>query len=413
MDKIKILWFSNIPLDHDIASTGSWLIALSRKIKENESYELINISWDYINKPIIINKNGILQYIFPKKYTNVSTFFYQKYQNEIIKIIDSIHPHLIHVWGVEHSWGLITSKIKFRYPILLEIQGLKGAISEQYYGDLDFKEKLKTIRIKEILKFSNIFTQKKAYQSWGKFEEQIIKNHNYISIHSNWANSKVRNINNDCTIFQNERLLRDNFYNTPKWKPNKNNTLFTSLGYVAPFKGLHVLIKALSIIREQIPSIKLNIAGNIKTSGIKTEGYIKYILFLIRKLNLEKNVIWLGGLESKELIDVMLKASIGVFPSFVESYGLAMAESMYIGLPTLSAYNGGYDYLGRNEHSVLFYPPKDYQMCAHNALRILQNESLQTKLSLNAIEHITKNNDPVKVINNELDIYKTIIALEN
>lgn len=336
--------------------------------------------------------------------------FYKRYQKEIIKIIETTNPHLIHVWGVELSWGIITSKIIHKYPVLLEIQGLKGAISEEFFGDLSFKEKLKTIRLKEILKRNNIFKQQNSYRKWGIYEEYIIKNHKFISIHSNWANSRIKNYNNICTIYQNERLLRKNFYNSSKWIPNKNNSLFTSLGYVAPFKGLHILIKALSLVKEQVPTIKLNIAGNIRTTGIKTEGYIKYVLSLIKKLNLEKNVFWLGGLESKDLVNVMLKSSIGVFPSFIESYGLAMAESMLLGLPTISAYNGGYDYLGRNEHSVLFYPPNDYQMCAHNILRVLTSESLQTKLSHNSIEHITKNNDPVKILNNELDIYRTIIS---
>lgn len=56
MNIVKILWFTNIPLDNDIASTGSWLIALSKKITENENYELINISSDYIDSPIFTHK---------------------------------------------------------------------------------------------------------------------------------------------------------------------------------------------------------------------------------------------------------------------------------------------------------------------------------------------------------------------
>lgn len=411
--KKKILWFSNKVLDLDTNSSGTWLIALSNKLTEDTNIELYNITIGNVDKISTLKSNKFVQYVVPLSYIGKRGFISNKHKREIINIVDLVNPHLIHVWGVELFWGLVTIEIKNRYKILLEIQGIKGAIADVYSAGLKLSEKIQMIHLKEIIKLSNIFTQQKSYYRWGKIEEKIIKNHDNISIHSTWANSIVNQLNTTCRVFQNERLLRVHFYNAQKWKPNQNNRIFTSLGYAAPFKGLHTVILALSIIKEQIPTIKLVIAGNIITSGIRTEGYIKYILKLIKKNNLENNVEWLGGLNSQEMINEMQNSSICILPSFIESYGLALAESMIVGLPTIAAYNGGYGYLGRDEKNVFFFPPGDYRMCAFNALRVLNDVSLQMKLSNNAIKHIEKNNDPEKVINKELEIYYTILGEKN
>lgn len=412
MSKIKILWFSNRYLDEDNSSTGTWLYALSKKLSDLQNFELYNVTEGNVDKINYSGDKKIKQYIIPHHFRNNHGVIKNKNINKIIKIIDNIKPNLIHVWGVENYWGLVTLKVNKIYPVLLEIQGIKSAIALDYFGRLNYVELLKTINIKELVQFDNIFLQKRKYSNWRKYENIIIENHDFISVHSHWANSVVKEINPKAVIFQNERLLRSEFYSANLWKPSNNKIIFTSIGYPAPFKGLHLLIKALVIIKQRIPDIKLVIAGNIKTKGIKADGYIKYLLREIKKNNLENHIEWLGGLKSEQLITTMHKSTVAVYPSFVESYGLALAESMSIGVPTVASYNGGYGYLGRNEVSVLFFPPGDHRLCAYQILRVIENTDLQKSLSSNAFKFIESNNNPVNIIGKQLETYRYLINKE-
>lgn len=406
---MRILWLSNRSLSKDNGKTGTWLLALSRKLAENENIILGNISigsdvstknnnWDNINE-WLIPSNGLNQGGLPNS----------KLKTEVNNIISDFKPDLIHVWGVENFWGALTMVLAEDIPVLLEIQGLKGEIAPVYYGGLNFWDKVKCFHLRELLTFKSIFSAKKKFEKWGKIEKSIIANHQFISTHSKWAEAKVKDINPHCEMFKNERLLRNEFYSTSRWEENGNKIIFTSLGYPAPFKGLFSLIKTFEKIVKRHPEAKLKIAGGFHLKGIKMDGYIRFITKEIEKRNLQNNIKWLGGLNSKGIIDELKESSISVFPSFNESYGQALAESMLMGVPTVASFNGGYSYLGKDEETILFYPAGDIEMCSLQIERLWKDKSLSESLSKNSRNFILKNNDPNKIFNKQVEIYKKLI----
>lgn len=52
----------------------------------------------------------------------------------------------------------------------------------------------------------------------------------------------------------------------------------------APYKGIHVLIKAIAVVRKQFPDVTLEIAGDLGQNipRWKQSGYFKYLKFLIK-----------------------------------------------------------------------------------------------------------------------------------
>jgi glycosyltransferase involved in cell wall biosynthesis len=407
---MKILWLSNRVLSHeDTGSTGTWLFALSSALKGQKNVQLANITSSNVETIEYNEFDEVNQWIIPIKGIKKNGLPKRSIEKKILTLIKDFNPDIIHVWGTENYWGTITSKLANELPILVEIQGLKREIARHYGGNLTFIEKIKCIGLKELIKRDTIFHRLKNYNRWGKIETMIIKNHRFFSTHSDWAESKVYELNPNCCMFKNERLLRTEFYLSSSWTPQEEPFLFTSTGYSAPFKDLYTLIKAVEQLKKEFPAIKLFVAGALQLSGIRRDGYMNFILKEIKKRNLSDNITWLGPLSGESIIEFLKKSSVSIFPSFSESYGLALAESMAIGSPIVASYNGGYAYLGHDNKSVLFFPPGDASMCAFQIKRILKNKDLAIRLSKNARRLCFQRNAPSKIIKNQIDIYQLII----
>jgi glycosyltransferase involved in cell wall biosynthesis len=407
---MKILWFSNRFIDNnDSGSTGTWLLALANLLSSDENIILGNITFGNVKTIEKTDSDNIIQWIVPSKKSKKNGLPKGDVKKELIKIINDFQPDLIHVWGTESYWGTITSDVVNDFPVLIEMQGLKKTILPIYHGELTISERIRCIGFKEILKFDTIWNRKQMFFKWGKIEDHIIKKHNYFSTHSIWAEAKVLSINSKGVMFKNERALRSEFYDSPKWEYKNAPILFTSMGYPAPFKGLYTLIKSLEILKNKFPKVKLYIAGNFVLNGIRRDGYINFILNQIKKRNLVENVVWTGGLNSSEIIDFLMKSSVAIYPSFNESYGLALIESMVVGIPVISAFNGGYGYNGKDEETLLFFSPGDYEMCAFQIIRMIEDKKLALYLSENARNFILDRNKSDKILKRQIEIYKNII----
>jgi glycosyltransferase involved in cell wall biosynthesis len=78
------------------------------------------------------------------------------------------------------------------------------------------------------------------------------------------------------------------------------------------------------------PNAKLGVIGE-GSSEIKID-----MLKIIKKFNLENNVILLGYLQDKDAAVVLKSSKIFLFPSHEEGWGIAVAEAMAAELPVVS-----------------------------------------------------------------------------
>ncbi|ALV63871.1 Glycosyl transferase, group 1 [Thermococcus sp. 2319x1] len=115
----------------------------------------------------------------------------------------------------------------------------------------------------------------------------------------------------------------------PDFKGKGNVILFVGqLGKFHRWKNLELLLKALVLVKREIPDVKLMVIG----SG-DLEDYYKR---LAKDLNLEKNVEFLGHVGKKELIDAYKKAKILVLPSSKsEAFGMVVLEALALGTPVV------------------------------------------------------------------------------
>jgi glycosyltransferase involved in cell wall biosynthesis len=409
---MKILWLSNTVLsDSDSGTSGTWLGALLKGLVESGSIELANIAMGTVATLTKQDCGPVRQWVIPAVQKLGQNGLPPEQQiDDIISAVREFGPDLVHVWGTECFWGLLTARNFIHQVALLEMQGLKFTIVPVFAGGLSVKEQMKCTGIKELVRSSSIWQGRKRFEMWAAFEKEIISGHKNIGVQSKWVDAQVQSINSHCMTFHCDLLLRKLFYSATKWNYTGNEQIFCSAAYPAPFKGLHVAIRALALLRNKIPNVTLRIAGGLSAKGIRQDGYISWLKREIKKFGLESNVVWLGALDATRIISELHSSAVALIPSYVESYCMALAEAMMLGVPSVTTYTGGTTFLAKDEDTALFYSPGDEAMCAYQLERVLTDRALGARLSSAARESAVKRHDPEKITSHYLHLYRQIIS---
>jgi glycosyltransferase involved in cell wall biosynthesis len=408
--KLRILWFCGSPLsDSDPGGTGTWLGAMARGLLDSDEVELGIVAPGRVNQFARGDYRQVQQWLFPMK-TKLGrnglppTALVQA----IVAAAKEFSPDLIHSWGTEYFWGLLSARGLLTYPAILEIQGLRGQIVPMFYGGLTWRERLRCIGLKELLKRRTMCADRRDFARWGVFEEEMIRGHRFVDVQSDWVASHIKAVNFDARRFPVDLALRQPFYSADGWQPGNRPTLFCTAAYTSPFKGLHVAVRALHLLRKRMPDARLRIAGAHQRSGLRQNGYMRWINRMICQLGLVDAVQWLGPLNAEQIIVELKNAATVVIPTFVETYCMAFAEAMNIGTPTVVAYTGGTAYLGKDEETCLFFPPGDEAMCAYQLERVLTDTELALRLSRESRKIATVRNDHSRIVQRQLEIYRQV-----
>lgn len=135
------------------------------------------------------------------------------------------------------------------------------------------------------------------------------------------------------------------------------------VGRVSPEKGIHTLIEAFARVVAAEPRARLQIVGARSTlrsdfivtisadplvralerfyGGSECDDYQTYLDALVRKLNLEDKVRFVGKVPHKELPAWYRAATVVVNPSLSESFGISIVEGMACGIPVVGTKVGG------------------------------------------------------------------------
>ena len=174
----------------------------------------------------------------------------------------------------------------------------------------------------------------KRWYSFLKMQKRVVKQlDNLVTV----SHASRRDIATDFAIAETKLNIIHNGIDTsvfrpiPAIEPDEFNVMATASADV-PLKGLDYLIRAISILANEIPELKLTVLGKLKEDG-KTAK-------LIRQLGLENRIHFYSGLSSQEVAELYAKASCAVVPSIYEGFGLPAGEAMACGVPVITT-NGG------------------------------------------------------------------------
>lgn len=123
----------------------------------------------------------------------------------------------------------------------------------------------------------------------------------------------------------------------------------TFVGRLIKTKRVDILLKALSIVKKDIPNIKCNIIGNGKEYNLLKK--------IVLDLNLENNVFFLGQIKKHDdVLKIIKKSHIFCSPSILEGFGIVLLEAMAFGLPIISTNVGGIPDIVKKRNGILINP---------------------------------------------------------
>ncbi|MBO9673741.1 MAG: glycosyltransferase family 4 protein [Sphingobacteriaceae bacterium] len=171
-----------------------------------------------------------------------------------------------------------------------------------------------------------------------------------------------------------------------------------NVGTIEERKNLKLAVQALKNVNEDY---KLVVIG-------KQTGYFKTVEKEIEKLGLKNRIIFLKNIPFADLPGIYQMASVFVYPSFYEGFGIPIIESLYSGVPVVAATGSCLEEAGGP--NSLYISPNDAEGLAKSINQILENPGLQKEMKEKGLEFVQKFNSSV-VTKQLMDCYLSLQSL--
>lgn len=298
------------------------------------------------------------------------------------------------------SWSNQVKIIPFRYKIysLLEqfMYPIRIAKCDVFWTPhfnaplLPIKAKKRIVTVHDVNHLSNpeYFSFTKRILAKVLYKNAVYRSHHIFTV-SDFSKSEILkffSINPNtikvvyCGVAQN---FAKQTSNDVKIELPQNYLLY--VGNVKPHKNLITLLKAYSLLNEKIKqSYKLVILG--KKEGFITED--RQVFKFIEENNLHKFIHFTGFIPDKAVPLVYKKASLFVFPSLYEGFGLPILEAMSSGVPVLSSNKASLPEVA-GEAALYFDPTNPINLKEH-MIRLLEDQALTNELVQKGFEQAKK-----------------------
>lgn len=415
---MKILWIINTVLPEAAnrmgiacSASGSWLVDISNMLAEEKDISLIVASVHGNKFQSFQLNNGIKYYLLPGTGKNM-LFYCKKYEELWEKVQEEVRPDIVHIHGTEYSHGLAYLRACPTTKAIISIQGILSRIKDVDFGEISPWQFMFKRTIMQNIHFNGEIELHFLHKKNANHEQEMLKRVKYINAVNTWDKSICLSINPDLKVFIQDYNLREEMYQSRKWSIETidRHTVFTNPGGT-PLKGLHQLIRAVALLRDKYPNIKVHVPGMGKNGVLEIKSaYAKYISKLIKKYNLENNINFVGQLDAQQICNAIIQSHITVIPSAIEGTSLILREAMFLGCPCIASFRGGMgDFISDKQDGFLY----DYQEYPYLAARIdelFSDDKLCSKLSSNALLKASKAHNRDKNLSSYLKMYHSIIS---
>ena len=304
--------------------------------------------------------------------------------NRANKFLNSNKDYDIIIDNQSISYGMI--EIQKRFP-LVEI--IHHPITFDFKFELASTKKIK-YKISRYLWYSFLIMQKKVAPKLETIVTPSKSSKNGIVAEFNCKSSNITVINNG--------LDYEEFAPISNVERNKNRLITTASADVA-LKGLDFSLKALKLLKKNNPKIHLIIIGAPKKNG-HTEK-------LIKKLNIEDNVIFKKNISKEEIKELYSTSSIAIVSSLYEGFGYPVIEAMSCEVPLIATNISSIPELVRS-YGILI-DPKDEKKLSFNIEKVLNNYDDYKDNAIKGRQHVIETFNWHKITAEyEKILYKTI-----
>ena len=169
-----------------------------------------------------------------------------------------------------------------------------------------------------------------------------------------------------------------------------------NVGTIEERKNLKLIVQALKTVNEDY---KLVVIG-------KQTPYFKSVEEEIEKLGLKNRILFLKNIPFADLPGIYQLATVFVYPSFYEGFGIPIIEALYSGIPTIAATGSCLEEAGGP--TSIYISPVDSPSLSSAINQVLESPPLQAEMKRKGLEFVQKFDSPV-VTKQLMDCYINIL----
>lgn len=334
---------------------------------------------------------------------------------DFVRAFQDFQPDVVTLWGTEKvlaEEALAACKVLGIVDrLLVRLQAIMATYAEHSLLGIP-AQYLEPVNGK-----NNLLEWQAHIRMMGEQEAQLLQQAKYVCDKSEAGRFYTRRVAPEADFTYCDNILREPFYEyAGMWRLEEctSHEILISQAHT-PRKGLHVLLRAMALVRQRYPDVRLRIAGvNIREQYEKAcadggaEGYLAFIFDLLKELDLENRVEFLGMLDAAQMAQAYRSAHVSVTPSLEENKANAICEAMMVGTPTVASFVGGN--VDAIHHGVdgLFFPNGDELMLAGFLCKIFADDALATRLSRAATKTALARHDKQKIKETYCELYRKI-----
>lgn len=415
---MKVLWFTNTPSCYSPLNKGNqvngyngggWISSAEKALSQCSNIKLA-ISFLMDEQPFHVSQNGVDYYPIPvrkkgfiKKIKDtiglmknqekkVEEISWNYYLSQFKNVVDDFNPDIIHVWGSEGYFGLV-SKITDK-PVLLHIQGLINpylnallppAVSwNSIYSRFSFKK----------------FLVRKHWLMSAYREKEIYKGIDMFLGRTEWDRRVSYILNNKAQYSMVNEILRMNFY-CKKSRQIPSKLIIVSTISQPMYKGFDLVLKTAWHLKNDLDvDFEWKCFGNINPIFIEKFIGIKHT---------DVNVKLEGVVSAESIIKEELGATLYFHPSYIDNSPNSLCEAQILGLPVIASNVGGVSSLVEDSKDGYLIPANDPYQAAYLIYQLFRDERMNIHMGALSKDKALKRHKKENVINEILTAYQTIL----
>jgi glycosyltransferase involved in cell wall biosynthesis len=351
------------------------LTAVKQLLKHNQQVELLCISESRIH--IEANNMGLI--IHPIK---ASGYIHPFTTLKIASLIRRNKYDLIHTQASKDLWLLVPAlKTTIRKNIPLILTKQVGSFVKK--NDLMHKAIYK--RVTYALAISRVI-EKNLMETTPLEKEKILLLHNGI----------------DTEKFHPDKGERDKI--REEFGIKENELVIGMLARMSPGKGHEEFLYAAKELSRNYPELKFMIVGEASRGEDEYANSIKKLAIQYELTNL----IFTGF--RSDTRDILSAMDIFVFPSHSEAFGIALAEAMAMGIPSVCSDSDGILDIAVDRETSLLFRNKDAGDLVLKMEKLITSPETRDRFSENSRKRAVENFDIEVLTRHVLQIYQKALA---
>jgi glycosyltransferase involved in cell wall biosynthesis len=213
-------------------------------------------------------------------------------------------------------------------------------------------------------------------------EVHCLQNATSLIGRTGWDAAVVAALGSTAPYYHCDELIREPFWEGD-WRIEAAtpSRIFVSQASV-PFKGMHILLEALHLLRRTEGDVHVVVAG--KDPFTSRGPYAGFLRDLTHRWGLHGAVHRIGDQSPSQMVRHMEDARVFVLASFIENSSNSLAEAMLIGMPCVATFTGGTPDMLTHRFDGLLYQPDAPYMLASAIREVLSQPELSARLGRNA-----------------------------